>query len=292
MVAVTEPETVVAARHAGRAGRGAGRGARTAARTSVTLRNVAVVPARARPRGRRPGARRGHLRHGLRRQLLRARRRRRRSGWRRPGARRRADRGGAGDHGRDQRGRPARASRTIRGIARLPPRRPARAGRATAPTRAPPPRSTRAGSTARRAGRARRRGWRSCTRAASWRWDTPSCNESVIGTRFTGRLVEETDGRRAAGGRAGDHRARVDHRDGPVPARSRATRSPPASPCERGRRRGRRRGDRRQRASRASWPCAACGVVLVDRGACRRARPGAARATCSPPTRTSGPSSS
>ena len=49
--------------------------------------------------------------------------------------------------------------------------------------------------------------------------DTPWVHESVIGTRFTGRLVGEADGRRAAGGRAGDHRARVGHRDGAVPAR-------------------------------------------------------------------------
>ena len=45
---------------------------------------------------------------------------------------------------------------------------------ATAPTPWPRPRSTRAGSTARRAGPERRRGWRSCTPAASWRWASRS----------------------------------------------------------------------------------------------------------------------
>ena len=64
---------------------------------------------------------------------------------------------------------------------------------ATAPTRAPRRRSTPAGWTARRAAPAPRRGWRSCTPAASSRSATPFVNESVIGTRFTGRLVEETE---------------------------------------------------------------------------------------------------
>ena len=40
--------------------------------------------------------------------------------------------------------------------------------------------------------RARARGWPSCTRAASWRSAQDFVNESLIGTRFTGRLVEET----------------------------------------------------------------------------------------------------
>ena len=89
---------------------------------------------------------------------------------------------------------------------------------ATAPTPARPPRSTRAGSTARPAARARAPASPSCTPAARWRSTTPFVNESVIGTRFTGR----------AGG--GDDRGgqpavipeitgpRLDHRDGPVPA--------------------------------------------------------------------------
>ena len=44
----------------------------------------------------------------------------------------------------------------------------------------------------------------------------PFVNESVIGTRFTGRLVAETDGRRAPGGGARDHRPGVGHRHGAV----------------------------------------------------------------------------
>ena len=61
----------------------------------------------------------------------------------------------------------------------------------------------------------------------------PFVNESVIGTRFTGRLVEETHGRRPAGRRAGDHRPRVGHRARPSTCSTPTTRSPPASRCER-----------------------------------------------------------
>ena len=44
-------------------------------------------------------------------------------------------------------------------------------------------------------------------------------NESVIGTRFTGRLIEETTVGGLAGRGARDHRPRVGDGDGPVPAR-------------------------------------------------------------------------
>ncbi len=49
----------------------------------------------------------------------------------------------------------------------------------------------------------------------------PFVNESVIGTRFTGRLVGETTVGRVRGRDPGDHRPRVDHRHGRVPARRR-----------------------------------------------------------------------
>ena len=49
--------------------------------------------------------------------------------------------------------------------------------------------------------------------------NTDFVHESVIGTRFTGRLVGETEVGGRAGGDPRDHRPRVDHRDGPVPAR-------------------------------------------------------------------------
>ena len=49
--------------------------------------------------------------------------------------------------------------------------------------------------------------------------DTDFVHESLIGTRFTGRLVGETEVGGAPGGDPRDHRPRVDHRDGPVPAR-------------------------------------------------------------------------
>ena len=76
MVAVTEPETVV--RLDTPAGLVVVRVAVEGGRArSVTLRNVPVVPAGARPRGGRAG-----LRHGLRRQLLRADRGGARPGWR------------------------------------------------------------------------------------------------------------------------------------------------------------------------------------------------------------------
>ena len=45
-------------------------------------------------------------------------------------------------------------------------------------------------------------------------------NESIIGSRFTGRLVEEVDARRRAGGCARGQRPCLDHGHGPVPARS------------------------------------------------------------------------
>ena len=46
-------------------------------------------------------------------------------------------------------------------------------------------------------------------------------NESVIGTRFVGRIVGRTHGRRRRGDRARDLRPRVDHRHAPVRARPR-----------------------------------------------------------------------
>ena len=114
---------------------------------------------------------------------------------------------------------------------RLPARRllRGRAGR----RRATRPRSSPAGWTARRAARAPRRGWPRCTPAGSWRSARTFVNESVIGTRFTGRLVEET----TVGGLPAvvpeiTGRAWVTGH-GPVPARRRAIRSRPASRCER-----------------------------------------------------------
>ena len=117
-------------------------------------------------------------------------------------------------------------------------------------------------------------------------------NESVIGTRFTGRIVGGDRGRRAAGDRARDHRPRLDHRHGPVPARRRGPvpgRLRPVTDVRRRgrRRRHRRRGDRaraggpRRRRSRSSTAARS-----------RAAPPGWARATCSAPTRTRGRSSS
>ncbi len=100
---------------------------------------------------------------------------------------------------------------------RLPPRRllRGRAGR----RRATRPRSSRAGWTARRAAPAPPRGWPRCTRAASSRSGEDFVNESVIGTRFTGRLVEET----TVGGLPAVvpeiTGPRVGHRHGSVPAR-------------------------------------------------------------------------
>ena len=52
--------------------------------------------------------------------------------------------------------------------------------------------STRAGSTARRAAPAPRPAWPSCRRAVSSPLGQDFVNESFIGTRFVGRLVEET----------------------------------------------------------------------------------------------------
>ena len=63
---------------------------------------------------------------------------------------------------------------------------------ADARTPGTPWRSTPAGSTARRAAPAPRPGWPSCTPAASSRSAPSFINESFIGSRFTGRIVEET----------------------------------------------------------------------------------------------------
>ena len=55
-------------------------------------------------------------------------------------------------------------------------------------------------------------------------------NQSVIGTRFTGRLVEETTVAGVPAVVPDDHRPGVDHGDEPVPARRRGSRSRRASP--------------------------------------------------------------
>ena len=168
MVEVTRARDGRAARHARRARRGA-RGGRGRARPLGQPAQRALVPARARAQ-RRGERRQRHLRHGLRRQLLRAAAGRGRRARGRPGARARADRARPRDHGRDQRVR-APGAPGRRAHRRLPARRlhrsRARTGRARSGA---PPRSTRAGSTARRAAPAPRPSWRSCTRAGSWPW--------------------------------------------------------------------------------------------------------------------------
>ena len=172
---------------------------------------------------------------------------------------------GRARHGRDRRRRPPGAPGG-RAHRRLPPRRLPRARAATAPTRAPRPRSTPAGSTARRAAPARARGWRSCTPAASWRSATPFVNESVIGTRFTGRLVEETDGRRAARRSCPRSPAAPGSPAWASTCSTRATRSRPASRCERADVVGRRRRHRRRRDRAASCTARGVEVALLDRG--------------------------
>ncbi len=85
-------------------------------------------------------------------------------------------------------------------------------------TRATRWRSTRAGSTGRRVAPVRRPGWRNCTPAASSALNTDFVNESFIGTRFTGRLLEETTVGDRAGRRTHSHRPSLDHRHGQLPA--------------------------------------------------------------------------
>ena len=168
---------------------------------------------------------------------------------RRPGALGRADRPRAGDHGRDQ------------------PRRRARAPRGRADLRLPPRRLLR--------GRARRRTRNATAIEPGW-LDRSPCgtgtsarmaqlhargelalgedfvNESVIGTRFTGRLVEETTVGGLPAVVPGDHRPRVGDRDGPVPARPERSVPRGLRACElAGRRRARRGHHRRLRGARA-----------------------------------------
>ena len=110
----------------------------------------------------------------------------------------------------------------------------------------------------------------------------PFVNESVIGTRFTGRLVEETSVGGAARRGAGDHRPGVGDRDGPVPARRRgpvpggvrAVRIAVvgAGPGGDRRRRGGARGGRR----RSSWSTQQPRARRADLAAARRASAGGA----------------
>ena len=61
----------------------------------------------------------------------------------------------------------------------------------TEPTAVRPPPSIPAGSTARRAGPARALGWPQLWSRGELALGTPFVNEAIIGTRFTGRLLEE-----------------------------------------------------------------------------------------------------
>ena len=92
---------------------------------------------------------------------------------------------------------------------------------ATAPTRARRPRSIPAGWTARRAGPGTSARLAQLHGRGELAVGDAFVNESVIGTRFTGRVAAETTVAGRPGDRARDHRPRVDHRDGPVPARRR-----------------------------------------------------------------------
>ena len=76
-------------------------------------------------------------------------------------------------------------------------------------------------------------------------------------------------GRRAAGGRPRDHRPRLDHRDGPVPARRRGPvpgRLRAVSADAAARTSSSSAPGSSARRARASWRCAASAVTLVDRG--------------------------
>ena len=81
---------------------------------------------------------------------------------------------------------------------RLPPRLPRGAGIDARSTRGTRWRSTPAGSTARRAARARAPAWPSCTRAGALRVGDELVNESFIGSRFIGRVARRDDRGRAA----------------------------------------------------------------------------------------------
>ena len=64
-------------------------------------------------------------------------------------------------------------------------------------------------------------GWRRCTPAASCGSTSTFRHEGILGTVFTGRLVEETTVGPYRGGRPDDHRAGLDHGLRPVRRRSR-----------------------------------------------------------------------
>ena len=188
MVEVREPETVVRldtpaglvearVAVAGRAGRGGDDPQR------------AGLPARARPGRRRRRAGRRALRHGLRRQLLRARRGRRR--WASTSTRPARPTSSSSARG----SAPPSPSRSTPSTSASPAATTSSSTRpgATARTRATPPPSIRAGSTARRAGPGRARAWPRCTRAASSRWARTSSTSRSSAPASPGRLVEEVE---------------------------------------------------------------------------------------------------
>ena len=137
----------------------------------------------------------------------------------------------------------------------------------------------------------------------------PFVHESIIGTRFTGRLRRGGDRRRPARGRPGDHRARLDHRRWASTCSTPTTRSPKASGSsgpdaivvgagicgasaafylQRARarraaarpRRGARRDDRAGRGQRARRPTSEPGPGARP-GRCSAARCGASSASAS-----------
>ena len=184
----------------------------------VTLRNVPAFTVELDGHVRVGSLGEVEVRHGLRRQLLCAGSCR--FGWPRAGSgqRRGTDRARPGDRRRDQRERGAGAS--------------GRCGDPRLQARCVPCSGTN-GADARNA-TAIHPGWldRSpCGTGTSARMAALHArgelalgqefvNESIIGSRFTGRLVEEVDRRRHTRGGARGQWPRLDHRDGPVPARS------------------------------------------------------------------------
>ena len=215
---VTEPETVVRldtpaglveARVAVEDGRAA----------AVTLRNVPSFLVGTDLAVDVPGVGRVRLRPRVRRQLLPARAGGVRRARGRPAPRRRADRdAGWPIIARDQRGGPAVASGgpahrrlRARGAHRPGARRRRRARRHGDPPGLARPLAVRDGDV----GAAR-----AAARPRAARRRRPFVHESVIGTRFTGPRRRGDDRRGPARDRAGDHRPRVDHRHGHVPARS------------------------------------------------------------------------
>ena len=189
-------------------------------------------------------------------------------------ARQRADRRRAGDRRRDQPRVRARSTRSTRRSAAASTSC-STAAATTARTPATPPRSIRAGSTARPCGTGTSARMAALHARGELALGEEFVNESVIGSRFIGRLVRRPPSATLPGVIPEVSGPGLDHRDGPVPARPDRSVPDRASRCERAASATLPRLARRWWSAAARSDCALA-EALASRGARRdraRARP-------------------